>query len=160
MGGSASHPFFMHVPKQFKRDLALIRSGLSVAWNRHLGRYQIFYTDHRTGSKRLVMTVEDAEGNFQSLDMRVIIRLQRDVVWEMVDKYPTPEDLADFFLQMQREEKTKPQILRREFMKWWNKDHRSDWKKLFEEFRSGRFGINSINEIFSPPKHEPKLIII
>lgn len=139
------------IPKRFLQDLKLVRDGLSVAYNHHLERYQIFYTDPRNGMKRLVFTVENQDRTYRPLDMRTIIKLQTEVCWEWVDKYPSVDELSNFIVSQLQERDDKKDRLRTEFLKWWNKDHRSLWKKALENAQRG---------IFSMPEQTERKIII
>lgn len=129
----------------------MVRDGLSVAYNHNLDRYQIFYTDPRNGMKRLVFTVENPDGTFRDLDMRSIIKLQTEVCWEWVDKYPSVDEMVNFIADQSRQQVQKKSSLRREFLKWWNRDHRSLWKKALENAQRGIFWL--------PEQKERKIII-
>jgi len=137
------------VNKTFTDMLKLVRDDCKLVWNDMIERFQIIHKDKRTGLERIVVTVEDDDGNFTLPDNRAMIKLG-NVYWELIDKYPSPTELWGKFLGSREDKKKKQKALREEYRKWWNKDHRSQWRKALENFHKG---------VVRTPPAENKIII-
>lgn len=139
------------VAKSFLDSLDLVHEGLSVIWNAQIERFQIFYTDKRNGLKRILATVEDENGDYRPCDMRTILYLSDHIAWNLLDTYPEPKDWYNHILLKKTISKDKARIDFRDYIKQWNRENRSRWKKAKENAERG---------IFSIPKTEEKKIYI
>lgn len=97
------------------------------------------------------MTVEGPDGEFRPCDRRTILWLSHNVAWDLLDKYPEPQDMYHYLKSKKLEKKNKEVLNRRDYIRWWNKDHRTWWKKAFENAQRG---------IFSLPETREKKIIV
>ena len=120
-------------------------------WNSMMERFQVFHKDSRSGITRLIMTVETDDGEYMPLSTHTVNYLKTFVAWDLLDKYPRPEDLADYFCKKEETKKLKNEEYRTEFRKWWNKEHRTEWRAVLENCQRGIFG--------GAPEREKKIII-
>ncbi len=133
----------MKIDPSFSKDLRLISPYLKAVWNSLLDRYQILYQDERLrqlGTVKIICTVEDDEGNFRPLDRRLIIWLSTNVCWDLLHQYPEPQDMYHHMKEKQMRAKKKTKENRTDYRKWWNKDHRTEWRAAFENARRGIMG--------------------
>jgi hypothetical protein len=142
----------MKAPKSFIRDLELIRPGLFPVWNEYLQRFQIFWRDRRTGLTRVIMTVENEDGTFRPLDIRTIIWLSQNVAWDLLDKYPSPQDMYSYLKEAKIKRKLSQEKLREDYRKWINKELRTLWRAAIENARR--------NIYWLPEKKDKKIYII
>lgn len=143
----------MKVPKSFQRDLKLINPHLNVIWNSLLERFQIIWMDLSISKPRIVLTVENDDGSFRPCDFRSLIVCSQQVSWDTLYKYPTAEEMSRYFLDKFAKEKQKKEEYRNDYRKWWNKEHRKEWKMALENARKGIFNSRQ-------PEPERKIIVV
>ena len=133
----------MRVDPLFLKELRVINPYLKPVWNRLLERYQILYQDARLkqlGTVKIIYTVEDSEGKPMPLDRRTIIWLSSNVCWDLLNQYPEPSDLYHYLKEKRMKAKAKVTENRLDYRKWWNKDHRTEWRAARENALRGVFG--------------------
>lgn len=134
-------------PKSFLNQLKLIHDGIKVVWNQVIQRFEIWFVDKRNGITRVMLTAEDDDGNPMPLDNRILAILATRVDWEMMDKYPDPNE-------MYRVYREKKEIRSRG--KWAKiREQREDWidrnKKRIKEAHE-----NALRGIWRLPKQKPE----
>lgn len=138
-------------PTSIINALNLVHEGLFAVWNSTLERFQIFYQDKRNGLTRIIMTVEEEDGSYRPLDMRTVNYLTTHVAWDTLDKFPSPQDLWAHLNSKEETKKLKREAYRTEYRKWWNREHRKEWRAALENAKRGIFS--------SPEERERKIII-
>lgn len=108
--------------------LKLIRPGLDVSWIGALERFVITHKHENTGAFRIVHLVQNANGSFRIPDNRDIVACQ-NVDWELLDKYPDHNALADYLIEQRRAKHLKKIKDRRN----WIRDYLRDNKKGVKE---------------------------
>lgn len=141
----------MKASREICKSLLVVHDGLIPVWNSMLERFQIMYHDRRSGITRLIMTVEEEDGEFRSLDTRTVNWLRDNVAWDSLDKYPNPKDLYEHMTKLKNKNLEVKRTYRKEFRKWWNKEHREEWKQAYENFKRGI--------LYIPPKKDKKIYI-
>jgi len=92
------------------------------------------------------MTIWNEDGSFKQPDMRDILHLSNRIAWDLIDKYPNPQDLGDHILRNYEKEKVDNGLLRKEYLKWWNKEHKKEWRKAIELAKKGVFSVQNNRE--------------
>lgn len=140
----------MKAPKKFVDDLKLCNPHCFPVWNFKEGRWYIFW---RRGQEeaRIVLCVENEDGTYRPLDIRTILWISSNVAWDLLYMYPKANDMYQYLKNKKDVTKKKTGEHREDYRKWWNKDHRTEWKKAYENLRSG---------IYWAPEPDKKKIII
>ncbi len=125
------------VEKSFDEALKRINPGLYLIWNKTMERFQVFYRDHRNGLVRIICTVEDDDGESIPCDNRTLNFLRDVVAWDTLGKFPEPKEMVETLRKKSQEKLKKEKMNREDFMKWWNKEHRTMWKAAFENMKRG-----------------------
>jgi hypothetical protein len=141
----------MKAPIGFINDLKAIDPHLVVVWNSELERFQILWLDPVLKKPRIVRTLENDDGTFQPCDQRALIYCSQNVCWNTLYKYPTSDQLWGYFKAKWDLEKKKDREYKNDYRRWWNKEHRKEWKEALENAKKG---------IFSMPDQQPERKII
>ena len=128
------------VPKSFIKMLKLVRPGLNVAWNRYLERFMIAHIHEHTKQTRVVMIVDDEEGEFRMPDHRDIIKVQTEVDWDLIDRYPNPNDMYNHYMKAKADRVEKNWKKRRSFIRDFIRDDQKRWDAAIERMRQGDVG--------------------
>lgn len=125
------------VQKSFLKELHLVRNDIFPIWNKSTEKFEIWHKDRRTGLLRVVMIVENEDGTYRPLDNRTVLYLSQSVAWNLMDKYPTPHDMAEYFLERDKNRVDKARRDRVDFLNKWINDNKSRWEKAYELAKSG-----------------------
>ena len=125
------------VPQSFLKELHLVRNDIFPIWNKSTNRFEIWHKDRRTGLIRVVLIVQEENGDYRPLDNRTVLYLAERIAWDLLDKYPTPQDMGDYFINRDKSRMEKAQIERVEFLNKWNKENESRWKQALELAQRG-----------------------
>ncbi len=117
--------------------MKLVRDDIALIWNNFIDRFQVIHADKRTKHKRIVLTIEDDNGNFKHPDERDIIHLANVIAWDFLDMYPDPVELGSEILKRKKEKKLKQDELRREYRRWFIKDNKKMMRKAVENLLRG-----------------------
>lgn len=140
------------VDNNFLKMMKLVRDDIMCVWNNMIDRFQIIQKDRRTGTVRIILTVEEDDGSFAHPDQRTILFLSNRVDWEFMDKYPNANDMMAYFMKMKDLKKKKKAELRTEYRKAWIKENKRRIKDAMNLFRDK--GI-----LWLPEKKEKKIIV-
>lgn len=121
------------VPKSFITAIQIVRSGLNVIFIRVLERYAIIHQHEHTKQFRVVKVIENDDGSFRMPDTRDIVYVQKNVHWELIDRFPSIKDLGDFYLNEKKIIKQKKIKNRQEWIKDFIKDNRKRVKEAVRD---------------------------
>lgn len=127
----------MEISPSFISQLKCIDRNLSVIWNPLLERFQVIWVDPRTRKAKIVFMCEDDKGQFMPLDGRTLIYCSQNVDWKTLYKYPHADDMFKFFVDLKKNGVAKREQARTEYRKWWNKEHKKEWKVVLDNARKG-----------------------
>lgn len=117
------------VSKTFMDALEHVRPGLRLAWMAPLERFIITHRHEHTAQFRLIKVVENTDGSFRLPDIRDINYLKQVVDWETIDKYPSMNDMAQFYKDMREKKKAKNLKNRQQWVKDFIRDNRRGIKE-------------------------------
>jgi len=139
------------IPKGFLKDLRLVRTDIFPIWNKTTERFEIWHKDRRTALNRVVMVVENDDGSYRPLDYRTILFLSNNVAWSLMDRYPRPKEMADWYFGKKHDEYQKQVRKRKDYLKRKIKDEEKLWAEAIDLARKGIFDL--------PDKKEKKVFI-
>lgn len=128
----------MNVPSWFVDKLKEIREDIHCVFNNYLGLIQVIHRDNRSGIERIVYTVETEDGKFRQPDLKDFLHVVNGVAWNYLDMYPNPSTLWDEIEKKRLHGKMKKEEEAKEYRKWWNKEHRKEWRAAFENLKRGK----------------------
>lgn len=119
--------------KEFERKLKRYDPNLFVEWDQVKHLWMVKRTD-QNGEIHHIMYVQNPDGSFRPLDERTMQDLYECDIWR---KFKDAGEYHRFIQDKNATAKLKEKNLREEYLKWWNKDHKSEWKEAVENAKSG-----------------------
>jgi hypothetical protein len=103
-----------------------------------------------TGAVHHIFFVQNEDGSYRPLDERVMIQLYECDVWK---HFKDGSEFYKFFHEHNKAVELKHNTIKEEYRRWWNKEHRTEWKKALENAQRGILHIPSEQEtkIYSIP---------
>lgn len=96
-----------------------------------------------TGQVFHIFYVQNQDGSFRPLDERVLEEIYECDIWK---HFESPGDYHRFIQNKNATHKLKEENLRRDYLAWWNKEHKKEWKAALDNAARG------ILEIPNEPK--------
>lgn len=134
------------VNKSVLKTLKLFRSDVHLVWNHIVNRYQFVHFDKKQGAKRIIRTAENDDGSYRHPNEMDIVYLQTHVCWDMLDMYPDHEVMWAKFMEKRKESRNKKLEAWRDYRRWFNKDHKTEWRKAVENMKSGIYSVPEVRE--------------
>lgn len=78
--------------------------------------------------------IQNDDGSFRPLDERVMELLYETDIWR---HFKDAKDYHRFIQEKNKTHELKEKNLREEYLKWWNKENRSEWKDAIENAERG-----------------------
>jgi len=126
------------VSKEFLRMLKVFRDDLKVAFNKKLKRFAIYHEDRITGLIRPVKVIETETGGYREPIPADIGWLQKNIHWDLLDKFKDPEEMWKHVDQADKKHEEKLVQDRKEDRRVMYEENKGLWDKAFDNFRSGR----------------------
>ncbi len=122
---------------------------LFVEWDVNLERWAL-KRRAEDGQVFHIFYVQNEDGSFRQLDDRVIKEIYECDIWRHFDK---PGDYHRFIQEKNFRHELKEKDLRQEYMKWWHKEHKTEWKQAIENAQRGILDIPKEKEtkVYSIP---------
>lgn len=142
----------MEKPRPDKKILKKIKNyddALFVDWDINRERFAIKRRDLQ-GAVHHIFFVQNEDGSFRPLDERTMHQLYECDTWK---HFKDGSEFYKFFNAHNKNVELKHNTLRQEYMKWWNKEHKTEWKKALENAQRGILHIPTEEErkIYSIP---------
>lgn len=141
--------------KSFLTILKIYRDDLKVAYHHKMHRFVIAHVDKKTKLQRIVRIVEDKNGGFRQPDIRDIEHMRKHVMWDLLDKYPEPEDMWCAFDNAEEQRALMAKKKRQEWIQDFIKDRKREWDEAIEAFKSTGKSKNPYDKV---NKKKPKRI--
>ena len=136
----------MDVSLSFLKDLKLIDKHLSVAWINSIERFVINWTDPRTKVMKCVLLIEEDDGGYRHPDRRALLYASQTVSWDTLYKYPDMDELWKKMQERKRARLISKHKNKEDYRRWWNKEHRKEWRAVLENARRGIFSVQKDRE--------------
>lgn len=136
----------MEIPRPDKKIVKMIKDydiDLFVEWDVDKHLWAIKRKD-KLGGIHHIFFVQNKDGSFRQLDERVMYELYESDIWR---HFKDGSDFYKFFHEHNKAVELKHTTIRQEYMKWWNKEHRTEWKKALDNAQRGIFHIPTEQEI-------------
>lgn len=78
--------------------------------------------------------IQNDDGSFRPLDERVMQLLYETDIWR---HFKDAKDYHQFIQEKNKKHELKEKNIREEYLKWWNKDHKTEWKEAIENAERG-----------------------
>lgn len=142
----------MEKPIPDKRIVKKIKNyddALSVEWDIDRERWAIKRKDNAGGIHHIFF-VQNKDGSFRGLDERVLHQLYECDIWR---HFKDGSEFYKFFHDHNKAVELKHNTIQQEYRRWWNKEHRTEWKKALENAQRGILHIPTEQEfkIYSIP---------
>jgi hypothetical protein len=109
---------------------------VECVWNDLVERFQIKAKDNRTSREFILYQIETEDGHFRQPGHQDIICLMNEIAWDHLGMYPDVTALWTKIFKDNDIRKMKAKERAMEYKKWWNKEHRKEWRQAIEYFRS------------------------
>jgi len=125
--------YFMIPDKIMVKRIKKYDRHLIVDWD---AEKELFAIKRRAsdGSLHHCFYVQNEDGSFRPLDDRVLKELYECDIWK---HFATPGDYHKFIQQKNRDVQLKHDNIRKEYLKWWNKEHKKEWSEALENANRG-----------------------
>jgi len=87
------------------------------------------------GRTHHVFFIQSDDGSFRPLDERIMKEIYECDIWRHFDN---AKDYHEFIQEKNRTHQLKQENLRKEFLQWQNKEHKTEWKAALENAQRGR----------------------
>ena len=114
-------------------ELKKVDRGLYVGYSDEFSRMKIMHKDDRTGLERMVMYVQDPDGNPCDINDNLIQYLKKAVEWDRIGKYTEPDDIWKSIVKDMEQYKAKKDLERRGAIVDFNREHRKEWKVAMDK---------------------------
>ena len=105
---------------------------LFIEWDIHYERWAL-KRKGSDGRTHHVFFVQNKDGSYRQLDERLMYEIYECDIWRHFDN---PGDYHKFLQEHNKKVELDHKKLRREFLNWWNKEHKKEWAAAIEDSRS------------------------
>ncbi len=107
---------------------------LQVSWDRDRERWAVQRKDTQTGKVWHIFFVNSKNGEYRPLDERIIDEIYQCDIWK---HFKNGVEFHKFLQEKNFKVKKKHEDLRRDYIRWWNKEHKNEWRAAIENAQRG-----------------------
>ncbi len=140
--------------KSIVKKLKDYDSALFAEWDVDRSRWAIKRKDNQ-GTVHHIFFVQNKDGTFRPLDERIMHELYECDLWR---HFKDGSDYYKFFHEHNQSVELKHNNIRKEYLRWWNKEHKTEWRKAIDNVQRGILHISSEQEvkIYSIPSKQKR----
>lgn len=120
--------------KSFLTILKIFRSDLKVAFHHKMQKFVIAHVDKNTNLHRIIRVVENEDGSFREPDVRDIEYMRKHVMWDLLDKYPEPDEMWQAFDNEEEKRQINLKKKRQVWLQDYIKDRKKEWAEAVDKF--------------------------
>lgn len=122
--------------KQYLKKVKEYDENLDIVWNKDFERWAL--QRFAEGQWHHCFFLNEEDGSYRPVDQRILQDIYECDLWK---HFGNDKDaggrIHDYITQKKNEDKLKAKNLRQEYLRWYNKEHREEWKEAIDNLSRG-----------------------
>lgn len=131
--------------KRFLKKAKEYDPNLDIVWNKEYKRWAL--QRWAEGQWHHCFFLNNEDGSYRPVDERLLTEIYECDLWKHFGNDAEAGGRLHEFIQMKRnDDKLKEKNLRREYLMWYNKEHKKEWKEAIDNMQRGIIDIPDFSD--------------